>query len=188
MMGYILTFGKYRGSDVRQLALSDRNYVEWLAVNSYTADVRRMANAALQETAEAAKKLDKYDLDIRYRQEYSADEIEQMRREDAADEAEREAEDKAFDAKHLACRWRGRNGREMTVYIFDTEKPISVYIDDLPVDDLDFAVSEMRELTGKERANPAYNAIVAVLDNGTNRVGLTAERKAAIEEKLKEKC
>lgn len=185
-MNDILTFGKYRGASVKSLALSDRNYVEWLAANSYTSDVRRMASAALQETAEAAKKLDKYDLDIRYRQEYDADEIEQMRREDAADEAAREAEDKAFDAKHLACKWRGQSGHQMAVYIFaSTPKPISVYIDDMPMDEeFDFSLDEMRALTSKERSNPAYSGIVAVLDNGANRVGLTAERKAAIEAKL----
>ncbi len=181
-MNDILTFGKYRGTSVKSLALTDRNYVEWLAANSYTGDVRKMAALALKETAEAAKKLDKYDLDSRYRQEYDAEEIEQMRREDAALKAETEAEDKAFDAKHLACKWRGQNGRVMTVYVFGTE--MSVYVDDTPVEELEFTASQMREPTSKERANPAYSAIVAVLDNGTNRVGLTAERKAAIDAKL----
>lgn len=63
----ILTFGKYRGTSIKSLALTDRNYVEWLAEKSYTANVRRMAQDALQATAEPAKKLDKYDLDTRYR-------------------------------------------------------------------------------------------------------------------------
>jgi len=177
----VLTFGKHNGESLRALALSDRSYVEWLSNQTSIKNSRAipvLAARILAETAEAASKLDKYDLDPRYRQEYDADEIEQMRREDAAQAEQDAAEEAQFNEEHLVARWRGASGRAIQVEVYGVAgKPITVYVDLTTDEHLEYEVKDIRGLYEAERTNPRFADLVAVLDNKVGPcIGLTQER------------
>lgn len=180
----IIDFGKHRGESLRKLALSDRNYVTWVAQQDAikgSRQIPKLAARILSDTADAASKLDEFDLDPRYREEYSADEIEQVRRERQAD-AEQDAREQAeFNEAHLVDKWSG-SGVTIEVDVFGfaevVGKPIAVYIDDMTDDNWEYVASDLRDLTDEERADLRYAEIVAVLDNKVGpRIGLTQARK-----------
>jgi len=183
-----IEFGKHKGKKLSEIPL---DYVEWMGKQqrlqgkeSLVLEVK--AFLAEQQKQEDEKPIDwdafiaanpvkdRYDTKY-YRTHYSEDEIEHMRQEDRllAQEAEEEF---AYKEKYVACSWTSY-GEKIEIEVKEDGQINAT------VTAAWYEHGIMRKPNDKEKRTMSTN-IVAVLDFGTLRLGLTEERKQAIERKV----
>ena len=70
---FMLTFGKYEGSTMGNIWLKEPSYIKWLARESYMADVRKNAQAIVNNDPQEIEQLKEKEINKKYRDPFDFD-------------------------------------------------------------------------------------------------------------------